>query len=83
MPNLGALLSPRSVAVVGAAPDTSIIRGRTLKVMLRHGYAGRIYPVSRSHAAIQGLKAYPSVADLPERVELAVLIIPAAAVPEE
>jgi acyl-CoA synthetase (NDP forming) len=82
MPDLAALLSPRSVAVVGAAPDRTILRGRTLKVMLRHPYGGRIYPVSRSHASVQGLKAYRSIAELPERVDLAVLIIPAAAVPE-
>ena len=40
-------------------------------------YAGTIYPVSRSAAEVQGLKAYPSVADLPEPADLAILIIPA------
>ena len=83
MPDIAALLSPQSVAVVGASPDTSIIRGRTLKVMLQQGYPGRVYPVSRSHAEVQGLKAYASVAELPERVGLAVLTIPAATVPDE
>ena len=83
MPDLGALLSPQSVAVVGASPDTSIIRGRTLKVMLHHRYPGRIYPVSRSHAEVQGLKAYASVGEIPERVDLAVLTIPAATVTDE
>jgi acyl-CoA synthetase (NDP forming) len=83
VPDLGALLSPQSIAVVGASPDTSIIRGRILKVMLHHGYPGRLYPVSRSHAQVQGLKAYRSLTDLPQCVELAVLSIPAAAVPDE
>ncbi|HEV8095517.1 MAG TPA: acetate--CoA ligase family protein [Burkholderiales bacterium] len=83
MPDLGALLSPQSVAVVGASPDTSIIRGRTLKVMLHHRYPGRVYPVSRSHAEVQGLRAYASVAAIPERVDLAVLTIPAATVADE
>ena len=78
MPDLGALLSPQAVAVVGASPDTGIIRGRTLKVMLQRGFPGRIYPISRSHAEVQGLKAYPSIAALPERADLAVLTIPAA-----
>jgi len=80
---LGALLSPRTVAVIGASPDLRIFRGRTLHVMLGHPYAGRIYPVSRSHAEIQGLRAYPSVADIPEPVDLAVLIIPAEFVADE
>lgn len=83
MPDLGALFSPRSVAVIGASPDATIIRGRTLKVLLQHGFAGRIYPVSRSHAVVQGLPAFPSIADLPECPELALLVIPAAAVVAE
>src|SRR5580765_648229 len=83
MPDLGALLSPASVAVIGASPDLAGLRGRTLKVMLRHPYRGRIYPVSRSHASVQGLQAYPSIDKVPERVDLAVLIVPARFVPEE
>jgi acyl-CoA synthetase (NDP forming) len=83
VPDLGALLTPQAVAVVGASPDTAIIRGRTLKVMLQHGFRGRIYPISRSHAEVQGLKAYPSIAALPERADLAVLTIPAANVLDE
>lgn len=81
--NLDALLSPNTIALVGASPDLKIFRGRTLKVMLGHPYAGRIYPVSRSHAEVQGLPAYPSVAAIPEPVDLAILIIPAEFVPDE
>ncbi|HEX7843669.1 MAG TPA: CoA-binding protein [Kofleriaceae bacterium] len=80
---LDALLSPRTIALVGASPDVHIFRGRTLKVMLGHRYAGRIYPVSKSHDQIQGLQAYPSVAAIPEPVDLAILIIPAEFVPDE
>jgi len=83
MTDLSALLAPRSIAVIGAANDLSIIRGRTLKVMRGHAYAGRIYPVSRSQAEVQGLKAYSSVDALPERVDMALLIIPAEFVLEE
>jgi acyl-CoA synthetase (NDP forming) len=83
MPDLSALLSPRSIAVIGAAPDVTILRGRTLKVMLQHAYGGKIYPVSRSHSEVQGLSAYASIDRIPERVDLAVLIIPADHVPDE
>jgi acyl-CoA synthetase (NDP forming) len=83
MTGLDALLSPRTIALVGASPDVHIFRGRTLKVMLGHPYTGRIYPVSRSHEQIQGLRAYPSVAAIPEPVDLAILIIPAEFVPDE
>jgi acyl-CoA synthetase (NDP forming) len=81
--DFGALLSPRTIAVVGASPDLRIFRGRTLKVMLGHRFDGRIYPVSRRHAEVQGLDAYPSVAAIPEPIDLAILIIPAEFVPDE
>jgi acyl-CoA synthetase (NDP forming) len=51
--------------------------------MLKHAFAGRIYPVSRSHGEVQGLKSYASIEQIPERVDLAVLIIPAEFVPDE
>ncbi len=51
--------------------------------MLSHPYEGTIYPVSRSAAEVQGLKAYPSVDALPETVDMAVLIIPAVHVAAE
>lgn len=78
MPDLSAFLSPASVAVIGAAPDKHILRGRIMHVMLCHDFAARLYPVSRGHDEILGLKTYPSIAEVPETVDLAVLIIPAA-----
>lgn len=83
MPDIAKLLSPKTVAVVGASSDLQGLRGRILEVMLSHPYAGTIYPVSRSAKQVQGLKAYPSVADLPEPADLAILIIPAEFVPDE
>lgn len=82
MPDIGALLSPASVAVVGASPDTNILRGRIMHVLGCHPYNGKVYPISRSHEEVMGLKAYHSVSDLPEAVDLAVLIIPSAFVPD-
>ena len=82
-PDLAKLLWPRTVAVVGASPDTESLRGRIMKVMSGHPFAGALYPISRSHAEVMGLKAYPSVADLPVPPDLAVLIIPAQHVPTE
>jgi acetate---CoA ligase (ADP-forming) len=83
MPDLGALLWPRTVALVGASGDAESLRGRILNVMKGHAFAGKLYPVSRSSAEVMGLKAYPSIADLPEPADLAVIIIPAKHVAEE
>jgi acetate---CoA ligase (ADP-forming) len=81
--DIGALLNPRSVAVIGAAPVGQGLRGRILEFMKLHPYAGKIYPVSRSHAEVQGLKAYPSIEACPGPVDLAILIVPAKFVPDE
>ena len=83
MPDIGKMLWPKSVAVVGAAADTQGLRGRILEVILSHPYAGKVFPVSRSAREVQGLKAYPSIDALPEPVDLAILIIPAEFVAAE
>ena len=77
MANLSAFLSPETVAVIGASPDTTSLRGRIMKVLLCHDFKGRIYPISKSNSEIMGLKAFPTVADVPEQIDMAVLIIPA------
>jgi acyl-CoA synthetase (NDP forming) len=83
VPDIGKLLWPRAVAVIGASSDTSVLRGRILAIMKCHSFSGSIYPVSRSEAVVQGLKAFRSVDELPARADLAVLIIPARFVPQE
>jgi acetate---CoA ligase (ADP-forming) len=83
MPDLGALLWPRTVALIGASADAESLRGRIFHVMRGHAFAGTLYPVSRSSTEVLGLEAYPSVADLPQPADLAVIIIPAQHVPEE
>ena len=78
MADLNAFLWPKSVAVIGASSDTSGLRGRIMRVITSHDYAGGIYPISRSEPEIMGRKAYPAIGDAPGPVDLAVLIIPAA-----
>src|SRR6516164_2307931 len=82
MPDLKPLLSPDSVAIIGASGDTETLRGRTTQYLIGHGYDGRVYPVTRSQAEVLGLKAYPAAAALPEPADLAVILVPAAHVVE-
>ena len=82
MPDLRPLLAPESIAIVGASADTHTLRGRLTDTVIGHGYSGRIYPVTRSQTEVLGLRAYPSVADLPEAADLAVIVVPAAVVPQ-
>lgn len=75
MTNLNSLFNPKSIAVVGASNDTNKIRGRLLKLLLAGGFDGPVYPVNPSSDQVQGLKAYPSVAELPDPVDLALIAV--------
>ena len=82
MPDLRPLLSPDSVAIIGASADQETLRGRLTRALIEHGYDGRVHPVTRSQSEVFGLRAYPTVAALPEPVDLAVILVPAAHVVE-
>lgn len=73
------LFAPRSVAVVGASPSA----GKIGNVLVRNlaGFGGAIHPVHPTASEVLGRRAYPSVATIPEPVDLALLAIPAEAVP--
>jgi acyl-CoA synthetase (NDP forming) len=79
---LRAVFRPRAIAVVGASDDPVKIGGRPLAFLLRHGYAGRVFPVNPSRATVQGLPAFPSLAAIPEAVDLAIVVVPAERVEE-
>src|SRR6202790_4682651 len=78
MPDLRPLLSPDSVAIVGASGDDHSLRGRLTHYLVEHGFPGPVYPVTRSQKEVLGHKAYAAVADLPEAPDLAVILVPAA-----
>lgn len=82
MPSLDALFAPRSIAIFGASPDAKIIRGKIQHVLQARGFPGPIYPISRSHAEVQGVAARPNIDAVPGPVDLAVIVIPAAGVPQ-
>jgi acetyltransferase len=75
------ILSPRSVAIVGASSDYTKFTGRTLKYLLKHGYKGQIYPINPKYGEMVGLKCFPSIESLPDGVEAAFIQIPGRGVP--
>ncbi|BCH23892.1 hypothetical protein MesoLjLc_35560 [Mesorhizobium sp. L-8-10] len=76
--SLSALLSPSSVALVGASDDVTRIGGRPLRYLREGGFAGAVYPVNPRRDTVQGLKAYSSIGALPETPDVAILAVPAA-----
>ena len=68
---------PRSVAIVGASPQRGSARNNIVRVLVKHGYTGTVYPISASHTEVEGFKAYPTLAALPETPDVALIITPA------
>ena len=71
-----ALLSPRSVALVGASDDATKTASRPLRYLRQAGFAGRIYPVNPRRDTVLGERAWPSVAALPEVPDHAYILSP-------
>src|SRR5260221_8794681 len=77
---LDSFFSPESIALIGASRDLEKIPGRLLSMLRKNEFPGRIYPINPNYGDIDGLKCYPSIADVGQPIDLAVVIIPARAV---
>src|SRR5258705_2292795 len=77
-----ALLSPRSVAVVGQSNDPAKTAGRPLEFLRQAGYAGRVYPVNARRDEVLGERAFASLAALPEVPEHVYVVTPTEAAVE-
>ena len=80
--DLERFFNPRAIAVIGASQDLGTISGQPLKHLLSHGYAGKLYPVNPRYSDVTGIPCYPSVAELPEVPDLALVLVNAARVPD-
>src|SRR5512136_1994588 len=78
---LEAFSNPRGVAVVGASPSPGKLGYAVLQNVIQYGYKGPVYPINPKADEILGLRAYPKVGDIPGPVDLAVVLVPAKAVP--
>lgn len=81
--NLDLFFRPRGVAVVGASRDPQKLGHGVVRNLVQYGYDGPIYPINPRANEIFDLKAYPSVNDAPDPLDLAILVVPAPKVPAE
>jgi acetyltransferase len=75
------IFAPRSVAVIGATEAAGSVGRTVMSNLLRSPFGGPVYPVNPKRRSVLGVPCCPSVAAIPERVDLAVIVTPAAAVP--
>jgi acyl-CoA synthetase (NDP forming) len=75
MSALHRLLTPQSVAVIGASADPTKTTGRPVGYLQRHGFGGAIWPVNPRVAEIGGLRCYPDVASLPGAPDVGIVLV--------
>ncbi len=78
MDAISRLMQPRSVAVIGASADPKKTTGRPITYLMKHGFAGKVYPVNPKADKIGDLPCYASIADLPEAPDVAIVLLGAA-----
>ena len=78
--SLRPLFQPRAVAVLGASRDPARIGNRLVQALVTNRFQGPIYPVNPKATEVAGLRAYPSVGDVPGPVDLAIIAVPRDAV---
>jgi acetyl coenzyme A synthetase (ADP forming)-like protein len=73
---LDAVLRPRSIAVIGASRKPNTIGYQILENLVRHGFAGPVYPVNPTANAVHSIRAYPSVEAIADEVDLGIIVVP-------
>lgn len=79
---LDAIFAPKSVAVVGATETPGSVGRTILWNLISNPFGGTIFPVNPKRTSVLGIKAYPSIAEIPEPVDLAIIATKAATVPD-
>ncbi|MFZ0546677.1 MAG: acetate--CoA ligase family protein, partial [Candidatus Promineifilaceae bacterium] len=79
---LDAIFSPKSVAVVGATERQGSVGRTILWNLITNSFGGTVYPVNLKRPSVLGIRAYPNLQEIPEQVDLAVIVTPAPTVPD-
>lgn len=79
---LDKIFNPKSIAIVGASDEEGTVGYILMKNLTEQGYKGSVYPVNIHKSEVLGIKAYPSVEQIPQVVDLAIIATPAKTVPD-
>ncbi|MCB9455252.1 MAG: acetate--CoA ligase family protein [Anaerolineaceae bacterium] len=83
MTSLNAFFRPQGVAVIGASREPGKLGHDVVRNLIAHGYTGPIYPINPRATDILGRQAYPTIQDVPDPLDLAVIVVPAGRVVAE
>jgi len=75
------IFRPKSIAIIGASREPGKLGHITLKNLIEGGFKGKILPINPEASEVLGLKAYPSIRNIPHDIDLAVIAVPATQVP--
>jgi len=78
---LDAIFKPETVAVIGATEKSGSVGRTVMWNLVSNPFGGTVFPVNPNKASVLGIKAYPSIAEVPARVDLAVIVAPARSGP--
>ncbi len=71
------LLSPESIAIIGASTKPGAVGNDIVKNLISYNYSGKVYPINPKATELYNLPCFQSIKDLPEKVDLAIIVIPA------
>ena len=80
--HLEKIFNPKNVAIVGASDEEGTVGYALMRNFIEYGFEGKIYPVNIRKTEVHGLKAYQTIEEIPEPVDLAVIATPAKTVPD-
>lgn len=81
--SLRTILNPRSVAVIGASEDQTKFGGRLYRMLLKHRFAGQVYPINPVRDQLFGLKTFPSIDATPAPADMVIMALPREKVRDE
>ena len=79
---LDVIFSPKSVALIGATEREGSVGRTILWNLMTNSFGGTIFPINPKRSSVMGIKAYPSIVEVPEPVDLAIIVTPALTVPD-
>lgn len=79
---LDAIFAPQNIAVIGATERANSVGRTLLWNLISHPFGGAVFPINPKRSNVLGIRSYPTIADTPDQVDLAVIVTPARTVPD-